>query len=397
MKKKSVSALWSASGLWVGIVIVAYLTNSYNMLIPELLSFFKGNISELRENTFPFTMMMPVILAVISIEFPCCIAGIILQKKIAGKSGRNYLSGSLDDLEKGSIFFNFFILVLLEEIIARWLFLGVLTKIPLLDSKIGFIILFLAGNGVWSIMHIFNFEDEKDRKVIRVLPQFIAGIFISYVYIKYGLIGAILAHFTHNSILLGTHKVQDWGIKNILMLAYSLLALTVSYCLMEKPISDIMIWFSDKPNFALKGWQFWDYMKISIFLYYCFTIIFEILLYDRGDDKQIPTHEIIAKVGIISPLLIIVGVTYIFYYLLFNLLGLMIDSVSYRVLVLAIVLLSLSPIVSGSSASRTFWMLPNSYISVCIMQALGLWLALLYVLVSIVVTYPQTIIRKIDN
>ncbi|MCH7759128.1 CPBP family intramembrane metalloprotease, partial [Patescibacteria group bacterium] len=91
----------------------------------------------------------------------------------------------------------------IEELLFRWLPLGLIAKITFFSSIFWFYILFLAGNLIWSLMHLGNFN-KKDRQLIRVFPIFILGIFLTYIFVKYGLLASAVTHITYNIIIFTT-------------------------------------------------------------------------------------------------------------------------------------------------------------------------------------------------
>lgn len=390
-KKVKASSIWSATGLWLGMVLLACFTGGYQIFFNDVWIFLLGGFQEIRSNNLEFLMMIPLILAITSIELPLSLYGGILQHRVAGKTGAHSVDRWLDSLRKGNLFLEFFAITLAEEICARWFFLGILTKITALSGTFGFIFLFFVGNSLWSLVHLRNFKNKKDWHIIRVLPQFIGGIFYTYAFVKFGLMGAVLTHFASNSIAFALRKEHNTSKIDLMIILYSAILIAVSYYSMDKPISDIMIWFTNGANFSLKDWNFFDYIKISIFFTALSTLIFEILLFDSGAERELDVIlKIVSEVGFLMTLLIIAGSILLFFYVLFGLLGLAIDSVPYRVLILSILLAFLKNDDSGSSVSRTFWtVLPLNYISICIIQALGFWLAIPYVLAQMIIMLPQ--------
>lgn len=384
----------SALGTFGLLALIAWKSDVFGMVVRELAVFMSGGFREVASNHTTFLMMFPVILAVVVLELPCTVGATVLQAKILGKSGEHALSDLFKKMGEGNHFFTFFVIVLLEELFARWFFLGLLTKIPFLSGTIAFYALFLIGNGIWALIHLSNFKEENDRKMLRVLPQFVAGAFFTYVFVKYGLLAVILAHFASNAVLFAVHKVQRINMVDGLIIGYGALCAVISYALIEKPLADILPWFADNPMFRLQGWEFWDYVKVSIFLSSCIVVIFGLLLYDRGEAGKKKSDKNIGFIGYIVGIPIVIGLLYGLYALL----GLVIANVPYRVLVLAILFSFLQKGASGSALARTFWSgLPDTYITMCILQALGFWPALGWVAVETVIHAPRIILNKLDD
>ncbi|NTW14150.1 MAG: CPBP family intramembrane metalloprotease [Candidatus Moranbacteria bacterium] len=380
----------SLLGTYCMLVLIAHGTGWIGIVARELGLFVSGRYGEISVGHEVFLAMLPVILTVVVFEFPSVYASGVAQHLILGKNGKHAVSDMFSGMGQRNHFFRFFIVTSVEEIFARWLFLGVLTKIPFLSGPIAFYLLFFIGNAIWSLMHLSNFIENKDRKMLRVLPQFVAGIFFSYVFLKYGLFATILTHFASNMILFSLHKIERIGVNNGLFLAYEALCAIVSYMLIGKPFTDIAPWFSESPVFRLEGWVFWDYVKISVFLSSCAAMVACLLLYDNGKSNERDADTGVAAYIFGPP--IIIGLIC----LLYALLGLIVPDVSTRIFVSAIVFLFILPGASGSSVARTFWIsLPNMYISICIVQALGFWAALVWLAVEMIVSSPSTIVNRI--
>jgi len=189
------------------------------------------------------------------------------------------------------------------------------------------------------------------------------------------------------------HKVQRTGISDFLSIIYALLCGSISYLWMEKPLSDMLQWFAENPQFVLSGWGFWDYVKAFIFISSCFGFVFGVLLYDRssvtkdGEDRK----------GLIEKLISIpvsVAMLYAFFYLM----GLFISNVPYRILFLAVFLAFFQKSDSGSAVARTFLVqLPGVYIIICSLQALGFWMSLAFFAVMVLIETPTKIFTRMKT
>lgn len=394
--QKSAAGAWSFYGSFAALALAAYLSGGFGILFPDLATYFTGGALSLPAQGLGLLTMFAVIFAVVVIELPCCIIAGHVQQNLLGDHGKHAVGDMLDRMREGHLFTDFFTLVLLEELFARWLFLGVLTKIPGLDGPFAFYALMLVGNGLWALMHLGNFKEKGDRHWLRVLPQFVSGIFFAYVFVKFGLLAAVLVHFVSNALLFSLHKVQNFSGTDLLIMAYSAFLAAVSYWLMDKPLTDALVWFHDSPSFVIEGWSFWDYLKYSVFVSAVLGLVFDLLLYDRtATDKG--TEEKKEGPGLIGIVLIIalfLGILYAAYWAL----GFVVASSSYRALILAILLSFTIKSASGSAMARTFWVsLPNLYLAVCILEALGFWWSLAFLAVEMVIHLPLSILKKIDD
>lgn len=391
-KNKRLLGYLSALGTFILLALIAWKAGAFNTVVSELTLLVSGRAHEITGGHMAITVMFPIILAVVIIDLSCtAIIGILLMKILVGQHGQHAISDSFEG-EKRHHFFIFFILVLAEELFARWFFLGLLTKIPFLSGAIAFYVLFVVGNGIWAIWHLNNYREEEDRKIIRVLPQFVAGIFFTYIFVKYGLLATILTHFASNAVLFAIHKVQRTSVVDGLSVGYGALCATASYLPMNKPLTDVLLWFADSPIFRLPGWEFWDYVKFSVFLSGCLTVIFGLLLYDRGEAGKKKSD--LQLIPYIIGLPITIGLLYGSYAVL----ELVVASTFYRVLILAILLTSLQTGTSGSAMARTFWSgLPDAYVAICILQALGFWPALGWIAIKSIIYIPKVILDESDD
>jgi len=402
--KKALGAI-SALGTFALIGLYAYRSEAFGPAVRELLLLLSGNVREIPTGDANLFAALSVIAAIIVLELPCAMAAIMLQGMILGKSGRHSVAELFQTMREGNHFFSFFAFVLIEEIFARWLFLGLLPRVSFLSGAIAFYILFLAGNGVWALVHILNFKEEKDRNILRVLPQFISGIFFTYVFVKYGLLAVILTHFASNAILFALDKIQRVSVIDGLIVLYAALSAAGSWYLMERPVSEALAWFTDNPTFALDGWQFWDYVKLAVFISSCFVILFGCLLYDRGEARGGKPHPVSDRPGfvhyaVVVPIIVVLVVPVVIGLLwgLYGLLGYVIESVPYRVLAAAILWTFLSKGASGSAVARIFWQgLPSTYITICILQALPFWSAAGYALITTLIWAPQIVLTVLDD
>lgn len=396
---KAFAGIWSFIGSYILVIVIAAHFGGFDIAWPELKAFASGGLQEVTKNRTTFLMMFPVILAVVAIDLPCSVGAAIVQALLLGKSGKHGVSEMVGKLKEGNIFAMFFLLVLAEELFARWFFLGLLTKIPFLSGITAFYVLFFLGNGIWALVHLRNFKDPKDRHWLRVLPQFVSGFFFTYVYVKYGLLAAVLTHYAANAILFSLHKVQNTNGVDGLITGYSALCALVSYWLMNKPLTDMLPWFANEPHFSLEGWSFWDYVKANIFVTAGFTAAFGLLLYDRShvgkkEKRKKSDENQVGPVGYILGAAIIVGILYGLYWIF----GFVTSSVPYRIVFLAIFLAFTHKGASGSAASRTFWTaLPSTYVTICVLQAVGYWLAIAFVAVNLVVQSPLAALRQDDD
>ena len=72
-----------------------------------------------------------------------------------------------------------------------------------------------------------------------------------------------------------------------MIIAYNAVCALVGYLFLTRPLSDVLPWFSEAPKFALAGWNFWDYVKLSLLLQGTISLCIELLFYDRTSKRNI--------------------------------------------------------------------------------------------------------------
>lgn len=390
-KNQSLGAI-SFLGSYVLLLYFAFELGALSDTIDGIYMLLSGSVDGIVSGQIAFIEMIPVIIAVIALTIPCSILAGVVSKAMLGKTTNHSVVNMLAEMKEGNHFLNFFVIVVAEELVARWFFLGLLTMIPFLSGTFAFYALFLLGNSLWALVHLANYKNPKDRHWLRVLPQFVGGIFFTYLFVKFGLVAAILGHFASNAILFSLHKIQrvNW-VDYMLILYYAILAV-VSYLLMDQPVSDMMVWLSDQPTFILDGWDFWDYLLASIFIPAVFGLASSLLLYDRGEVNAEKKEPPLYAYFIAAPIML--GILFGLYALL----GFVVDSVPYRILAVAIALVFAQRSASASASSRSFWVdIPTLYLTVCVVFALGWQLSIVWFALRFVVSIPGQILIKYDD
>ena len=246
---------------------------------------------------------------------------------------------------------------------------------------------------MWALIHILNFKNKKDRKILRVAPQFASGIFFSYVFYKYGLLAVILTHYASNIILFSIMKVQKTNLIDIYILLYEFVIFGISCLLINKPLSDVLVWFEDNPKFAIVGWGFWDYLLFNFFISGILSIFLEVLMFDRSIPKSEKNKETTFWNIIFGMFLI-----YVSSYILFLFFGLFVGSVQIRILIISIAFCFLSTQQSGSALARTFWSgIFGFYLLVCTFCGLGFLKGVIFLILCTVINYPLYLIKTQDD
>jgi len=99
-----------------------------------------------------------------------------------------------------SLFYTLTAFVTAEEIFFRWIPLAILW--PMLGkTQVNLWILIIASSAIFGAWHVANQAPGDDRKVIDTLPQMIGGVFLSYIFLAFGFLGAVLIHLSFDIAL----------------------------------------------------------------------------------------------------------------------------------------------------------------------------------------------------
>jgi hypothetical protein len=184
-------------------------------------------------------------------------------------------------------FRRYFVFALLEELLARWFFLGVLTTLPGLNSQSAFYGLFILGNGIWAWLHLSNYSEKKDRHILRVVSQFVGGFFYTYLFLKHGLAGCVIGHFAYNATVASPGKQQRLNMIDGYLIMYNAIGVLITGIMMQKPLTDTRVWFDDAPKFLISGWNLFDYMLAGLFVNFTVHLVLDLLLYDKTNLESV--------------------------------------------------------------------------------------------------------------
>lgn len=286
--------------------------------------------------------------------FSCILLGGVISTGITLIINGHALADMIASLEKKFNFYNFFCVVLLEELFARWLCLEVLPKY-LLPNPIVFPILFILGNLAWVAIDYHLHGNPWWR-----IDALAAGICYSVVFLKYGLLAAILSHLISNSLLLILHQVEKVGQdKDVITFMYSLIlgVLGISYlrylgCGTDKQISDM---------------GFLDCFAWSVAILFALTAISTSL--DQGQVTKKGNNVKLPKVWEVFLGIFLLGLLAGLGYLI---LGIFCQDMLSRAFLIAMGISFFSKPSSGSGRVRGFWSLfASSAVFLTILEAIG--------------------------
>lgn len=275
------------------------------------------------------------------------------------------------------------ILVIVEELYARWLFLGVLALF--LDGNVLFYLLFLIGNGTWALIHRWN---HADRKVARALPQFLGGIVLTAVFMRYGLAAAVVTHAAFNMLLWSTQRPAAVRGRAALV-AYNVVLAVLAALVIDRPLSDMLHWLRTDTVSALPGWEVGDYFCGVLFVCAVLTALAEVLGYVADPAGPTGMLDDWRATAAMVPVAVVV----------FWLLGFLTDSAWTRTVVVAMVLIvAVAGSKTGHGLARVFWFdIPIITVELYAVFALdSWWSAVLLVGALYAVDAGDRLLRRLD-
>jgi hypothetical protein len=282
--------------------------------------------------------------AMTTIMFVVCLTVGILILRICGKpkSTPVYLYEKLQ--KKVPLFAIILTLLIAEEVFARWLFLGVLGQV--FTGPVAIFVLFLIGNSAWAFVHLWNYKDPADRHVLRVLPQFIGGIFLSVIFLAYGFFPALLVHIAYDMLIFSQHKRNRSHVRDLLIIGYNAIWLCLGLVSVHKDLTDLQEWTDLDEVFAISGWSFWNYFWAVVIVGALLSIVAELLLFDTEipDEEMKLSHYALGSVIVV---VLMVG--------LYWLTGFIASDVTIRLIFASMLMLFFIKSKSGSNLARVFW------------------------------------------
>lgn len=388
-EKKSLSRenLLALMGNWSLISLISLLLFftlrshfSYTRLVKEIFAFLTGHLESISKVANGTTGSISVnVIAILLLDLA---VNLIIGQFL----GRKTKSFNFEEIQKmldrgpGLMFF----VILLEELVTRGFFLGLLTKV--FPGKVSFYFLFLLGNLAWSLFHLTNFKDKKEWSPLIVIPQFVSGIFLTYVFLKYGLKVTILTHFLFNVIVLSSSKEKMASVKTFLVFFYYLFMGMVLFVVMKArgfSLAALSPWLNNSFQ-PLKGFGLIDYVIALLAVNCLVDLVSRVLLLDSIDADRSVFEKLNQQGGAFIFSAVFIGLFSAGFVLAGNfLLSFVIKDVTARIALLAVIDTLLSNTSSGSSlAQATLVNLPKVFFIIVAYIVLGFWpsvvLALLF-------------------
>jgi hypothetical protein len=310
------------------------------------------------------------------------------------------------------------LIIIGEEVIARWLLVGLVPSLlPILNNTVSLYVLMFIGNAAWALLHIPNY---KDGHPLRTLTQFVPALMYNAVFLRFGLLGSLLLHFTFDCVIWAGDSRQKFNIVDALMILWSGVPAWLMWNQMERPISDIVVWLHNPETLALPGWGFWDYLKMDLFIAASGAFLFDLLLYDKPDiGTNSSNHGGSAKLNLnlsssgplaavvtllIGVILATIGLTVAFalslalVYACFAVSGLFVKEIGYKIILASIFSLFLTNANSKSAVARSFFLgLPDLFVTIAVISILGWQAAFSYMIIMALLNLPRSILQAADS
>ena len=380
---------WPSLGIFafLSLISIFWLNPNWKSLFNQLLMFFSGEVYKIPVGYNDLLEVMrtviPLILLTLSISFSL---GLIIRI-IKGKG--ELAPEFLEEREReGYHALKYISFTCVEELFARWLFLGVLAS--WLVSPIAFYILLFVGNSLWALAHLTKYQPHS-RSLIRVLPQFVSGFLFAFIFVKYGLLITILAHVTWNAITVASWKIQKINWKDFTLAGYYGIGFALAYWLAtarDINWNDLSPWLKGE-FIPLMGFGFWDYLLVILVISLGLNFIVSLACVDRLKEMKLDSW---GKIEILLAPIIFVSLIFLAWWIV----GLVVSSPISKALIIVLLLISLVKTPSLSAMSRLWFTgFVPSFICVCIVVALGFWTALGVIIVWTIVECIGKIIGKI--
>lgn len=378
-------------GMILSILIFNYYIGAdYGKVLREFSTFLFGGVDRIPRGYDNLLIVIQDMGVILMVDMALCILIGVIVVAIKGEGKR-----VLDWLRIPEVpFWGVFLIILGEELMARWLFLGVFTQI--FRGRVAFYLLMISGNTIWALLHLRNYV-KADRSWTRVLPQFTGGLFLSYLYLKFGLFLTVIAHFTFDALLFSLGKKEEVDKKDgmaIVVYGIGFLVSFLFFSMKEMTFSQLMPWLAQSSTITpLPGFSFWHYLILFLTVMYGIGFWASLLFFDRGKKENKENNVGLGvKIGelFLRPLILVLIV-----YLVLWLMGLFISSIPLKILATVIFLMLFLKLHSFSELARLWFMgLIKMYLVICAIMSLGFWAAIGLILLTQILTPPPNAFRK---
>jgi len=371
--------------LVIGVTLIGGV--SYSELIISIISFLSGNLASVPNGADETLQnIVLIVLATIVIKLSLSFTGLTYSYLAHGAAKSDDVSSLEKFMDKGP--FVFFIVMFIEEIVARFIPLGLLTHV--FKGDVAFYVLLLAGNLIWAAMHLANFKNEEDRKWTRVIPQFLGGLILAYLFVRYGFWTTLMAHYLFDAVLLSGMKEKSVTKVQFKVAVFHGCVFVVSWLLMIRQglsFNTLEPWFQSSNGLSpIPGLTFASLVLIIVWLDNGLEVLSSILMLDRSDVDENETKIGFMVLGLVLAPAIVLLVNWISHFFVT-------DAVT-RTVMVVIILSMMARTTSGSMMAR-LWLInpPIMFITVVVTTLFGFRYAVAMYLVMELINYIPRIWR----
>lgn len=386
LRKSRPEGIWSMAATWAMMILLGLYLGGFLPVGRALQAFFSGDIASIRNWGLVNSASLGFLASILVIMLPVGLGTGMLVLRICG------IPQAVNNLEQYTerpkpVFMFIMVLLFAEEVFARWLFLGVLPHIN--DSHIAYYIYFLLGNAIWAGLHLYNYPVASDQQLLRVLPQFVIGIFLTIVYLLFGFLAALLVHIAYDMLISCLHKLNKFNSGEIYSIIYNAAVALIAWLVVHPELGALRNWLHFDGQFALPGWRLQDYIAAMLIVTCILTVLGDIFLYDVTRPSESARPMVYLLWSVFTPV-IVLG--------LYLLTDVAINDVAARLFTVAIVILCVVKTSSGSALAGHFWIsVPRTMTMMCALLAVGLKEGIILAVINIVLGLPERTIRYKDN
>lgn len=378
-----------ALGLYGLLVLVAFKLNApFAEILEGLKTFVTGGATSIARETPGALELGLGLLALLVMDVLLSLGAIGLVYVLVGKpeSKKGWLEDLLDT-KSGEMFF----IVLLEELLARWLFLGVLASLS--NSSWWLYLMFFAGNGLWAAVHVYN---HKKASILHTAPQFAGGILLSYAYLRWGFFASVLLHFSFNAVMMAVGKFEELDWKDIAYTIYYAAVAFVAYLVADNhnlDFSALQPWVASAQPGKVGIGAFDVLVLITLMDALLEFVVGGVLCMDKNAPMTgYNTNPLLRLVYL--PIVVPIAVLLV---MAFTWVAGLLFSTPVAAAVGVAVLFSLSNARTPSSWTRAWFVnMPTAFLCVCTVETMSFWSACLIVGGVSLVGWIPSIIRQAE-
>jgi hypothetical protein len=190
---------------------------------------------------------------------------VALISPISGKVKGHAVSSYLERMTKGWHSVKFLLWVACEEVIFRWLFIGVIAEALNATSGVPFYAIVILSTVSFGLAHALNFPEGLPSPLL-LLPQVFSGLVFMVVFLQWGLLGSTFVHFCFNATMFCTYKEQEFNWVDVGMIVWKGIVVGVSFVFIGDQIKPFLSWMRTDMSTPIPGWGMWQYLAMLLFV-----------------------------------------------------------------------------------------------------------------------------------